>query len=60
MLNGAVIKPGKKSCEIKGGGQEIAAMMLIPHCFYSLTVFSQERAAMMLMLQIFNNGCVHC
>ena len=31
---------GEKSCEIKGGGQEMAAMML--------------------MLKIFNNGCVRC
>ena len=40
MKNGAALKSlGEKSCEIKGGGQEMAAMML--------------------MLKMFSNGCVH-
>ena len=29
--NGAALSLGEKSCEIKGGGQEMAAMMLIPY-----------------------------
>ena len=41
---------GEKSCEIKGGSQQMAAMMLM------LINFN----AMMLMLINYTNGSVHC
>ena len=39
VKNGAALKSlGEKGCEIKGGGQEIAAMMLMLINFLTMTV----------------------